>query len=143
MRRTRVAPPAEPLTEPAPEPTPPLPGRLGQELVRAGLASLEEIEAAIFEAHRTHHRLGEVLIETGILEERDVYRMLAAIQSLPFRSSEDLLVEIDPTLARAVSQRFQEYVYVDGWSCSQFKGSDLVFPLGANGTFSPGATVCL
>jgi type IV pilus assembly protein PilB len=31
---------------------------------------------------------------------------------LPFRNSEDLLGAIDPTLARAVSQRFQEYHHV-------------------------------
>ncbi len=94
------------------ESTPTLPSRLGEELVRAGLASYEEIAAAITEARRTQHRLGEVLIEHGVLEERDVYRILAAIRGLPFRNSEDLLGEIDPTLARAVSQRFQEYHHV-------------------------------
>lgn len=86
--------------------------RLGKELVHAGMASVEEVEAAILEAAQTQHLLGEVLVERGVLEERDVYRALAAVHGFAFRSSEDLFGEVDPTLAAAVSQRFQEAHHV-------------------------------
>jgi type IV pilus assembly protein PilB len=82
------------------------------ELVDEGLASVEEVEAAALEGAETHHRLGEVLVEHGVLEERDVYRALSAVYGLPFRSSDDLLGAMDPSLAQAVSQRFQEAHHV-------------------------------
>lgn len=86
--------------------------RLGPGLVRAGLATAEEVESAAAEGQRTNHRLGEVLIERGVLEERDVYHLLATLHNTPFSSSEDLLADIDPSLALSVSQRFQEFHHV-------------------------------
>lgn len=86
--------------------------RLGQELVRSGLATIEEVESAAAEGRYNHHLLGEVLLERGVLEERDLYRALAAVRELPFRSSEELLGQIDASLAQAISPRFQEYNHV-------------------------------
>lgn len=83
--------------------------RLGEELVRAGMATLEEVESAAAAGMAEHHRLGEVLIERGVLEERDLYHALAALHDLPYKSSEELLASIDPKLASAVSHRFQEF----------------------------------
>ncbi len=90
-------------------PAAPRADQLGQELVRAGLVSTEAVERAVVEGRRSGRRLGEVLVELGALEERDVFRTLAALHHLPFRTSEELLHELDPALARAVSQRFQEF----------------------------------
>jgi type IV pilus assembly protein PilB len=86
--------------------------RLGEELVRSGLASAEEVEAAAAEASVSHHRLGEVLISRGILEERDIFRALATLYGLSYQSSDELLAVIDPALARTVPQRFQQFYQV-------------------------------
>jgi len=83
--------------------------RLGDELVDTGLATTEEIASAVTEAAASHHRLGEVLIEQGTLDERDVYRALATLHQLPFQGSDELLSQIDPTLAQSVPQRFQDF----------------------------------
>ncbi|MES2306717.1 MAG: GspE/PulE family protein [Gemmatimonadota bacterium] len=82
--------------------------RLGDELVRTGTATSEVVEAAVVEARRGHHRLGDMLLERGVVNERDLYRALATIHELPFTDSEDLLTRIDPSLALAVPPRFQE-----------------------------------
>jgi type IV pilus assembly protein PilB len=83
--------------------------RLGDELVDTGLATTDEIASAVTEAAASHHRLGEVLIEQGTLDERDVYRALATLHQLPFQGSDELLGQIDPTLAQSVPQRFQDF----------------------------------
>lgn len=75
----------------------------------AGLATTEELTSAAAEATATHHRLGEVLIDRGVLDERDVYRALALLHDLPFQSSDELLPQVDPALGRAVPLRFQEF----------------------------------
>jgi type IV pilus assembly protein PilB len=86
--------------------------RLGEELVQSGLASAEEVEAAAAEASVSHHRLGEVLISRGILEERDIFRALATLYGLSYQSSDELLAIIDPVLAHTVPQRFQQFYQV-------------------------------
>jgi type IV pilus assembly protein PilB len=59
----------------APRPGPK--GMLGQVLVRRGLVSNEQIEAALEQQRGSGKRLGEVLVETGALEERDLVDALA------------------------------------------------------------------
>ncbi len=83
--------------------------RLGDALLDAGLATTDELTSAAAEGTKEHHRLGEVLIEHGVVEERDVYRALAALHGLPFESSDTLIGRIDPALAHAVPLRFQEF----------------------------------
>jgi len=82
---------------------------LGEKLVETGAASKAEITAALAIAKESHKRLGEVLIEQGTVDEHDVYRALASVYGLPFANSADLVTEIDPTLARSIPPRFQEY----------------------------------
>lgn len=86
--------------------------KLGQELVRAGLATTAQIDAAVAEGRASHRRLGEVLVAQHLLDERDVYRALAGLYDLSFRGSEELLADVDSTLARTVPQRFQELHHV-------------------------------
>ena len=57
---------------------------LGTLIFRAGLLGEEQLEDALREGMRTGRRLGEVLIERGLLQERDLGRMLAAQKGLPF-----------------------------------------------------------
>lgn len=87
-------PPAEPALQQAaapPQPAPDLYGSqpmldvpLGTLIFRAGLLAEEQLEDALQEGMRTGKRLGEVLLERGLLHERDLGRMLAGQKGLPF-----------------------------------------------------------
>jgi MshEN domain len=57
---------------------------LGTLIFRAGLLGEEQLEGALQEGMRTGKRLGEVLLERGWLNERDLGRMLAGQKGLPF-----------------------------------------------------------
>jgi hypothetical protein len=57
---------------------------LGTLIFRAGLLAEQQLEEALQEGMRTGKRLGEVLIERGWLNERDLGRMLAGQKGLPF-----------------------------------------------------------
>jgi type IV pilus assembly protein PilB len=81
--------------------------RLGPELVRMGLATQEEVESAATESRRLRRPMGELMVEHGVVEERDLYRALAALHELPFKGSEELLPLIDPGLSTIVPERFQ------------------------------------
>jgi type IV pilus assembly protein PilB len=83
--------------------------RLGDLLVDNGIVAREDMERAAAEAHSTGHRLGEVLIERSLAEERDVYRQLAELYQLRFSDVGDLLGIVDHQLAGSISRRFQEY----------------------------------
>jgi Type II secretion system (T2SS), protein E, N-terminal domain len=84
---------AEPETAPAPPTaahahvvpaTPMVDVPLGTLIFRAGLLAEQQLEEALQEGMRTGKRLGEVLIERGWLNERDLGRMLAGQKGLPF-----------------------------------------------------------
>jgi hypothetical protein len=78
--------PAQPAPAPAQETAQPsmrdVP--LGTLIFRAGLLGEEQLEDALQEGMRTGKRLGEVLLERGWLNERDLGRMLAGQKGLPF-----------------------------------------------------------
>jgi hypothetical protein len=83
--------PPTPAPEAAPAPsTPPNPPPqmvdvpLGTLIFRAGLLAEDQLEDALQEGMRTGKRLGEVLLERGWLNERDLGRMLAGQKGLPF-----------------------------------------------------------
>jgi hypothetical protein len=57
---------------------------LGTLIFRAGLLGEEQLEDALQEGMRTGKRLGEVLLERGWLNERDLGQMLAGQKGLPF-----------------------------------------------------------
>jgi hypothetical protein len=57
---------------------------LGTLIFRAGLLGEEQLEGALQEGMRTGKRLGEVLLERGWLNERDLGQMLAGQKGLPF-----------------------------------------------------------
>jgi type II secretion system (T2SS) protein E len=104
------APPLQPLPSlapappaPAPEATPPVPADpapsmavadmrdvpLGTLVFRAGLLPEEKLEEALQEGMKSGKRLGEVLLERGLVSENDLGRLLAGQKGLPF-------VELDP-----------------------------------------------
>ena len=59
---------------------------LGTLIYRAGLLSKEKLEGALAEGARTGRRLGEVLLQKGWIDEKDLARLLAGQKALPFVS---------------------------------------------------------
>ena len=75
---------------------------LGTLIFRAGLLPAETIENALEEGVKTGRRLGEILIERGLLQEEDLTRLLAGQKGLPFVSLGE--EQIDPEAVRLLSQ---------------------------------------
>jgi type IV pilus assembly protein PilB len=57
---------------------------LGTLIFRAGLLDEKQLEDALREGMRTGRRLGEVLVERGWIQERELGRLLAGQKGLPF-----------------------------------------------------------
>jgi cellulose synthase/poly-beta-1,6-N-acetylglucosamine synthase-like glycosyltransferase len=81
-----VSPAREPVT------TPSVPTRLGDLLVARGIATDDEVAAALDEQRRTGSRLGEVLVSNGIIGEGELVAILAEQFQLPLVD----LTEYDP-----------------------------------------------
>jgi hypothetical protein len=98
--------PAEPAAAPAapassPEEVANLGVPLGTLIFRAGLLTEEQLEEALQEGVRSGKRLGEVLLESGLLNERDLGRLLADQKGLRFVELSSLTP--DPTAAALLS----------------------------------------
>ena len=78
-----VAPPAAPPTL-TPAEVANLGVPLGTLIFRAGLLTEEQLEDALQEGARSGKRLGEVLLESGLIDERDLGRLLADQKGLRF-----------------------------------------------------------
>jgi hypothetical protein len=75
---------------------------LGTLIFRAGLLPAETIENALEEGVKTGRRLGEILVERGLLQEEDLTRLLAGQKGLPFVN---LRAErIDPEATKVLSE---------------------------------------
>lgn len=91
--------------------SPPAPSdaqRLGDLLVERELITRVQVESAARVARAHGLLLGDVLTDTGVVEERDVYRILAEQRGLPFMDFAEMLSLADRTLAHEVSKRYQE-----------------------------------
>ena len=75
---------------------------LGTLIFRAGLLPAETIENALEEGVKTGRRLGEILIERGLIKEEDLTRLLAGQKGLPFISVRERTV--DPEAARLLAE---------------------------------------
>jgi MSHA biogenesis protein MshE len=71
---------------------------LGTLVLRAGLMPLEVIDLALAEAIDSGRRLGEVLIEYGLVTPVDIVRIVAQQRGLPFLDVGSL--PVDPAAAR-------------------------------------------
>ena len=74
---------------------------LGTLIFRAGLLTEEQLEEALQEGVRSGKRLGEVLLESGLLDERDLGRLLADQKGLRFVELSSLTA--DPTATALLS----------------------------------------
>ena len=59
---------------------------LGTLVYRAGLLSKEKLESALVEGRRTGKRLGEVLLQKGWIDEKDLARLVAGQKGVAFVS---------------------------------------------------------
>jgi len=71
--------------------------RLGERLVEAGLVTTESIQKALEHQKITGHRLGDCLVEIGLLQESALLRFLAAEFQTRFVSAEKLAKARIPT----------------------------------------------
>jgi len=102
---------AEPMaveTQPTTTPPPPSPEEvanlgvpLGTLIFRAGLLTEEQLEDALQEGVRSGKRLGEVLLEGGLIDERELGRLLADQKGLRFVELSQLA--LDPAASRLLS----------------------------------------
>jgi hypothetical protein len=76
---------------------------LGTLVYRAGLLSKEKLESALEEGRRSGRRLGEILLQKGWIEEKDLARLLAGQKRLPFVSLRGR--GFDEELARSLPER--------------------------------------
>jgi hypothetical protein len=75
---------------------------LGTLIFRAGLLPAEVIESALEEGVRTGRRLGEILVERGLIKEEDLTRLLAGQKGLPYVGLGERA--IDPQAARLLGE---------------------------------------
>ncbi len=85
--------------------------RLGEVLVDAGLATREDVEKALAEQRRHGgRRIGEILIEMGVVDEGTLAMTLARKFHLPFVDLDECL--IDPDALRAIPRAILEKYHV-------------------------------
>jgi Type II secretion system (T2SS), protein E, N-terminal domain len=75
---------------------------LGTLIFRAGLLDEVQLEDALREGMRTGRRLGEVLIERGWIQERELGRLLAGQKGLPF--IEISASDVEPAALEMISE---------------------------------------
>jgi cellulose synthase/poly-beta-1,6-N-acetylglucosamine synthase-like glycosyltransferase len=88
----------DPLLHDGPVTTPSFPTRLGDLIVARGIATDEEVAAALEEQRRTGSRVGEVLVHNGIISEGELVAILAEQFQLPLVD----LAEYEPDPAALV-----------------------------------------
>ena len=83
--------------------------RLGEKLIEAGLVSAEAVEQALSHQKITSHRLGDCLVELGLMQEGALLRFLAAEFKTRFVSAEKLAqAKISPEVLEKVPVRMAE-----------------------------------
>jgi response regulator RpfG family c-di-GMP phosphodiesterase len=83
--------------------------RLGERLIEAGLVSAEAVERALSHQKITGHRLGDCLVDLGLLPETTLLRILAAEFKTRFVSAEKLAkARIAPEVLDKVPVRMAE-----------------------------------
>jgi type IV pilus assembly protein PilB len=86
--------------------------QLGDIVVEMGLADRDRVEQSARRAAASGQRLGEELIEEGVIDEVALYRALAVQRGMMFETAQMLLRRIDRELYGAVSQAYLEHSHV-------------------------------
>jgi response regulator RpfG family c-di-GMP phosphodiesterase len=83
--------------------------RLGEKLIEAGLVSAESVEQALSHQKISTHRLGDCLVELGLMQEGLLLRFLASEFKTKYVSGEKLAqVKIDSSVLERVPVRMAE-----------------------------------
>jgi type IV pilus assembly protein PilB len=81
--------------------------RIGEVLVREGLASHDEVEWALKIARRTNTRLGRVLIDEGLVSEIKFYEVLSRQKRVPLAKASEILARQEaPAVASRLSRTY-------------------------------------
>jgi len=83
--------------------------RLGEILARDGRVSHGDLERARKRAREERRRLGEVLVEEGLLDEEGLFRILAAQRRLPLTTASEVLAIYDPSLLKVLSPAYLKH----------------------------------
>ncbi|MHC4713451.1 MAG: GspE/PulE family protein [Planctomycetota bacterium] len=97
--------------------------RIGEVLVREGLATVEEVDWALGIARRTGKRIGRVLMEEGLIAENDFFKVLAAHRNVPLVTASDILD--DPQSAAVASRLSQKFAIFNEVVPFRLDGKDL------------------
>ena len=62
--------------------------RIGERLIEAGLVSAENVEQGLAHQKITGHRIGDCLVELGLIQENALLRFLAQMFNTRFVSSQ-------------------------------------------------------
>ena len=79
--------------------------RVGEILIEKGHLTLEQLELAIEEQHKTKKMLGEILISRGFISENNFLRCIAQQQGISFIELKDML-RIDDHVIKTVPAKF-------------------------------------
>ncbi|MBX5482586.1 MAG: DUF4388 domain-containing protein [Myxococcaceae bacterium] len=83
--------------------------KLGERLIESGLITAEALEKALAQQRITGHKLGDCLVEIGVLQEAQLLRFLAAEFKTRFVSTEKLAqVKIPPEVLDRIPVRMAE-----------------------------------
>ncbi|HQR39939.1 MAG TPA: hypothetical protein PLF26_16250, partial [Blastocatellia bacterium] len=86
--------------------------RLGDLMVESGIVSREDVESAAAAAAESGRPIGEVLVERGLTEQRDIVRALAYQRGIIAAEVVELLRIADPHLSRRISTKFSAHYHV-------------------------------
>jgi hypothetical protein len=86
---------------------------LGSLIVRDGIARPADVRDALIDAQETDRRLGEVMLERGLIRERDLARLLAEQEKLEFvdLAKLDLVDEAVDCIPEYVARRHRAVAY--------------------------------
>jgi len=78
--------------------------RLGDRLLERGMLELTSLDVALAEQRRAHRPLGEILVSLGFVRERDIAELMGEDLGLPFLSASDITP--DTELLESLTESF-------------------------------------
>jgi len=76
------------------------------------LVARDVVEECAAIASAAARQLGEVMLERGVIDERDLFRTLASANGLRFAEADELFSQLQPELVHSVPRAFQEHEHV-------------------------------
>ena len=83
---------------------------LGDMLVEAGCVLRQEIAQAVLCAREQNRKLGEELLERGVVREDDLFRILAEQRRMPFARTSEVLEVLDLELVKQLPRKYLDHL---------------------------------